>query len=113
MGKKEIINLLYTIYVAGFNHGVNEGPFPENGTFDSFNRLIKGESPTLDGCSYSIKEKIEKLISQHLEIKNGDSVKFNEGSTVVHHNISVDETSVYSSDGKLLFDKEGTIKVNQ
>jgi ribosomal protein L14 len=49
---------------------------------------------------------------EHNQIKNGDSVKFNESSTVVHHNISIDETSVYSSDGKLLFDKEGTVKVN-
>lgn len=49
---------------------------------------------------------------EHNQIKNGDSVKFNESSTVVHHNISVDETSVYSSDGKLLFDKDGAINQN-
>lgn len=63
MNEQQIKNLLYTIYGAGFNHGSNEGSFPEHGTFEAFERLIIGESPMLDGVSYSIKEKIEKLIS--------------------------------------------------
>ena len=63
MKKKEAISLLYTIYSAGFNHGFNEKSImPEHGTFDAFNRLIVGESPTLDGVSYTIKEKVEKLL---------------------------------------------------
>ena len=61
MEKKEIISLLYTIYNAGFSHGSHEGPFPEHGTFEAFNRLIIGESPMQDGQSYIIKEKIDKL----------------------------------------------------
>ena len=52
------LSTLYTIYGAGFNHGVNEGPFPEHGTFHAFERLIRGESPTLDGDSYAIQDKI-------------------------------------------------------
>lgn len=63
MTEQQMINLLYTIYSAGFNHGSNEGPFPEHGTFEAFNRLIAGESPMQDGVCYSIKEKIEKLLS--------------------------------------------------
>jgi uncharacterized cupin superfamily protein len=62
MEKQQIINLLYTIYSAGFQHGADEGHFPEHGTFEAFNRLIIGESPTEDGCSYAIKEKVEKLL---------------------------------------------------
>lgn len=63
MERQKVINLLYVIYNAGFNHGVNEGPFPEHGTFDAFNRLIVGESPMLDNASYAIKEKVEELFS--------------------------------------------------
>jgi len=62
MKKKEVISLLYTIYSAGFAHGVNEGAFPEHGTFEAFHRLIVGESPMLDGQYYTIKEKVEKLL---------------------------------------------------
>jgi len=63
MEKKQVISLLYTIYSAGFNHGNNEhGMIPEHGTFDAFHRLIIGESPMLDGVSYTIKEKVEKLL---------------------------------------------------
>lgn len=63
MEKKEIISLLYTIYSAGFNHGNNEHGFiPEHGTFEAFNRLIKGESPLEDKISYDIKDKIDKLL---------------------------------------------------
>lgn len=62
MNRKEIISLLYTIYSAGFSHGSNEGAFPKHGTVDAFDRLIKGESPMLDGISYTIKEKIEELL---------------------------------------------------
>lgn len=52
------ISVLYNIYNAGFTHGVNEGPFPEHGTFDAFHRLIRGESPTLDGTYCAIQDKI-------------------------------------------------------
>lgn len=76
MEKQKIINLLYTIYSAGFSHGANEGPFPKHGTFDAFNRLIVGESPTLDGCSYRIKDKVQKLISIHRE--NNDKLLNNQ-----------------------------------
>ena len=64
MDKKEIISLLYTIYSAGFSHGSNEGSFPEHGTFDAFNRLIVGESPTQNDITYAIKEKIDKLLEK-------------------------------------------------
>lgn len=63
MNEQQIKNLLYTIYSAGFNHGINESSFPEHGTFDAFNRLLIGESPMEDGVSYEIKEKVEKLFS--------------------------------------------------
>lgn len=63
MNEKQIISLLHTIYVAGFNHGVNEANNHEHGTFDAFNRLIKGESPLEDQVSYDIKNKVEKLLS--------------------------------------------------
>jgi len=63
MNEQQIKNLLYTVYSAGFNHGSNEGSFPEHGTFDAFNRLLIGESPMEDGVSYAIKEKVEKLFS--------------------------------------------------
>ncbi len=53
------ISTLYTIYNAGFTHGVNEGNVPEHGTFDAFERLIRGESPCLDGASFQIQDKIE------------------------------------------------------
>ena len=63
MKKKDAISLLYTIYNAGFNHGFNEkSMLLEHGTFEAFNRLIVGESPTLDGQYYTIKEKVEKLL---------------------------------------------------
>jgi hypothetical protein len=54
-------NVLWAIYMAGFNHGANEGPFPEHSTFDAFERLIKGESPCLDNISYAIKDKIKYI----------------------------------------------------
>jgi hypothetical protein len=46
------INQLYTIYVAGFNHGMNEGFTPEHGTGEAFERLRKGQSPLNDSVSY-------------------------------------------------------------
>jgi hypothetical protein len=67
MNEKQIKSLLYTIYSAGFNHGINEGPFPEHGTFDAFNRLLVGKSPMEDGVSYTIKEEVEKLFSLAVE----------------------------------------------
>ena len=64
-------------------------------------------------CSAEIKTNIQgNEIGQHECLKTGDSVKFNKESTAIHHNVIVDEISVYSSDGKLLFDKKGTVKVN-
>ena len=42
---------------------MDEGSFPEHGTFDAFNRLLIGESPMEDNVSYAIKEKVEKLLS--------------------------------------------------
>jgi hypothetical protein len=62
MTKKEKISLLYTIYSAGFDHGSNEGPFPEHGTFEAFERLLKSESPLLDNSYYDIKDKVDKLL---------------------------------------------------
>ena len=62
--KKGFTSLLYTIYVAGFNHGVNEGPFPKHGLLEAFDRLVIGESPTLDNWSYKIKDRVEKMMSQ-------------------------------------------------
>jgi hypothetical protein len=63
MKKREAISLLYTIYSAGFSHGFNEKSIiPEHGTFEAFNRLIVGESPTQDKVFYDIKYKIEKLL---------------------------------------------------
>lgn len=64
MDNKDVISLLYTIYSAGFVHGANEsGVLPEHGTFDAFNRLIKDESPMEDGIFYTVKEKIDKLLT--------------------------------------------------
>lgn len=60
--KRKVKNLLYTIYCAGFSHGSNEGDFPEHGTFEAFERLIKGESPLLDKISYGIEDKVQCLI---------------------------------------------------
>jgi len=67
MTEQEIKNLLYTIYSAGFDHGINQGPFPKHGTFDSFNRLLIGESPMEDDTRYSIKDKVDKLLSLSLD----------------------------------------------
>jgi hypothetical protein len=69
MEEQKLKNLLYTLYNAGFDHGVNEGPFPEHGTFDAFNRLLIGESPMEDGVSYVIKEKIEELFKLCCTVK--------------------------------------------
>ncbi len=54
------IGTLYTIYVAAFNHGVNQGVTNETGTFDAFHKLIQGK-PYLkdDGSSYDIAHKIK------------------------------------------------------
>lgn len=52
------ISVLMNVYNAGFNHGVNEGPLPEHGTFEAFHRLIRGESPLLDGACCEIQDKI-------------------------------------------------------
>jgi hypothetical protein len=40
MEKRDIISLLYTIYSAGFVHGINEGAFPKHDIFEAFNRLL-------------------------------------------------------------------------
>jgi hypothetical protein len=63
MTEQQIKNLLYTIYSAGFDHGLNEGVNLKHGTFDAFNRLIIGESPLQDKVRYNIKEKVETLIA--------------------------------------------------
>ena len=67
MSDNEIKSLLYTIYQAGFNHGINEKSCVlfEHSPFDAFNRLIAGESPTNDGTYYDIKSKIESLIKDN------------------------------------------------
>lgn len=64
MARQEFIvdkHTLFTIYIAGFNHGSTEGASPEHGTFEAFERLIKGESPLLDKCAYDIKDKIKSI----------------------------------------------------
>lgn len=63
MTGKQIKSLLYTVYLAGFNHGSNEGPMPEHPPFGAFERLIIGESPEQDNVRYDIKAKVDKLIS--------------------------------------------------
>ena len=62
MKADKIMSLLYTVYSAGFCHGINEGPFPEHGTLSAFDRLIIGESPMQDNVSYDIKDKIIELL---------------------------------------------------
>ena len=64
MTDEQVTSLLYTIYAAGFNHGSNEGFFPEHGIYDAFNRLIAGESPLKDNVKYGIKEKVDELLSK-------------------------------------------------
>lgn len=63
MDENIIKHLLYTIYMAGVSHGVNDGYFEKNGPFDAFNRLLIGESPLQDATTYAIKEKVEELLS--------------------------------------------------
>lgn len=56
------IDTLFTIYVAGFNHGANEGPFPEHGVFQSFERLLKGEPYRGDNSArYNMPELIKYI----------------------------------------------------
>jgi len=57
MNSEDIKSLLFTIYTAGFNHGGNEGCFPEHGIYEAFERLIVGESPTQNNVSYNIKDR--------------------------------------------------------
>lgn len=45
----------FTFYNAGFNHGANQGPFPEIGIAEAYDRMLKGESPLNDGTRYSLK----------------------------------------------------------
>ena len=61
MERKEVVSLLYKIYLAGFEHGSNEGVFPEHSIYEAFNRLIIDESPMEDGSRFIVKEKINKL----------------------------------------------------
>lgn len=63
------INTLYVVYNAGFNHGSNEGPFPEHGTFDAFSRCINGESPLLDNVRYDIAEKVKTIPTHSFALK--------------------------------------------
>ena len=62
--KKDIRDLLHTVYTAGFAHGSNEGPFPKHGTLEACDRLLKGESPRLNNTSYVIKDMVEELMSK-------------------------------------------------
>lgn len=66
MDKNTKKGLLYKIYNAGFVHGINEGPFPKHGTFEAFNRLIKGESPLEDKDYMDIKELIDELFDEKI-----------------------------------------------
>lgn len=51
---------LYTIFNSGFNLGVNEGPFPKTGTYNSFHNTLISKPPMLDDASYyDIKRKIK------------------------------------------------------
>ena len=53
------ISTLYTIYNAGFEHGVNEGPTPKNGTFNAFHNVLEGKPrEESDGSYYDIAHKI-------------------------------------------------------
>lgn len=63
------LNTLFTTYVAGFNHGANEGPFPKHGVFEAFERFRIGESPTLDSESYNVKDKIKVFESSNSDLK--------------------------------------------
>ena len=65
------VAILYTIYVAGFNHGANEGAFPNTGTFDAFQRLMIGESPLQDRVCYGFQNEITfvKPALSHAEIE--------------------------------------------
>lgn len=53
------ISTLFTIYNAGFTHGVNEGPFPEHGTFNEFHNTIAGKPVCGGPDSWAIREKIK------------------------------------------------------
>jgi len=54
------IGTLYTIYVAAFNHGMNEGMDNQTDTFDAFHKLIQGKPYLKDDGSpyYDIAHKI-------------------------------------------------------
>ena len=55
-------NTLFTIYLAGYTHGNNEcSCIPETGTFEAFERLLKGEQIAKNLPSYDIKDKITEL----------------------------------------------------
>jgi len=82
-GKKDVISLLHKIYVAGYEHGDNQGSFPEIGMFDAFNRLIVGESPLLDGAFYDIKDKVDDILS-----------KFDSGEDENKSSYSIDEVKI-------------------
>jgi hypothetical protein len=43
------INTLFAIYGSGFNHGANEGPFPNHGCFNEFHNLLDGKPLLHDG----------------------------------------------------------------
>jgi len=54
------IGTLYSIYIAAFNHGMNDPIIGGTGTFDAFHRLIQGK-PYMkdDGSSWDIAHKIK------------------------------------------------------
>jgi len=82
MSKEKFIvdkNTLYSIFVHGFNTGVNEGPFPkEHGLIDFF-RNIFDEEPPIGGAGVKLKltvysnmklEDLKKISAEELkEIK--------------------------------------------
>ncbi len=133
MLQKQIINLLYTIYSAGFNHGVEENELiPEHTPFDAFNRLIIGESPMQDGVYYAIKDKVDKLLALGISDKNkalkedsiepekidnlesSDNEKFSVSCYALHDIKDADKWVHWSEGLRMLITKGGvTIKLQE
>ena len=66
MTEHEIKGLLYKIYSAGYEHGINSGPLPSVGTFEAFERLLRGQSPLNDNTRWAIEDKVKKLFEKCL-----------------------------------------------
>ena len=57
--------ILFTIYMAGFNHGLFEGKSPfEISPYEAFSKLLKNEDYLKEGWHYNIKDKI-KFINEN------------------------------------------------